>query len=108
MDTDVKQAQQRAYRYWYTDGLAEILGGVTFVIVGVLIYIKDLLFQSLLASVITIAFLLLLAVGVRILIRVLKERLTYPRTGYVAYRKRKVNTLWIRLVLGLTLGAVVS
>src|SRR5579863_3686224 len=38
--------------------------------------------------------------------KAIKERVTFPRTGYVEYRKR--DTVWIPMILGAAVSAVFS
>jgi len=112
MNTDIDGIMRKTRQYWYEDGLSELLGGLFFLAVGLL----------LLADWATPAgarwkwlwtpsFMILTIVAIllgRPVINRLKERITYPRTGYVAYRHppRAVRTR--RAVLAGSVGAVVS
>lgn len=89
-NNEIKQVEERVKRYWYTDGIAELAGGSAFILLGLYFGIQGYLGENSLASVILQVSLALLmiagAFGVRWLVNGLKERLTYPRTGYVEYR----------------------
>lgn len=86
----IKEVEQRVKRYWYTDGIAELAGGVMFILLGLYFGIQGYVGENSLVSIILQVSLALLiiagAFGVRWLVNVLKARLTYPRTGYVKYR----------------------
>jgi hypothetical protein len=81
---DITAAQRRAQGYWFVDGIAEIAAGAAMALCGGLLY----------AAVATgVESLGTLALGVLIVafpvtawvVKAVKERITYPRTGYVAY-----------------------
>jgi hypothetical protein len=87
---DLKDVEQRVKSYWYTDGIAELASGSLFIVLGLYFAIQGYFGESALISVILQVSLVLLMVsavyGIRWLVNTLKMRLTYPRTGYVAYR----------------------
>ncbi len=105
MDTDIDRVVKRTWRYWYDDGLAEIAGGCLFVAIGLLFLAEALLPPGLLPSLSAIG-LPVVAVGGTLLagrvVRALKMRLTYPRTGYVSYRPAGKS----RLLRGMVTGAL--
>jgi hypothetical protein len=90
MDRIVKDTQ----RYLYDDGLVEIATGLLVLLVGLGLFswmaFTDI---SSVLGVVLIVTLLLLAVGGGYLIKkaveAVKERITYPRTGYVAYKQEE-------------------
>jgi hypothetical protein len=89
--------KRRAIRYWFEDGLGELLIGAIFLAFGLFNYaITVLSRRSPLAYLLGLALLPLILGGflfIRRMLVVLKERLTYPRTGYISYlrppRKRR-------------------
>lgn len=89
-NNEIKRVEQRVMRYWYTDGIAELAGGGMFVLLGLYFGLQGYFGEASLVSVILQAGLAVLmiggAFGVRWLVKTLKARLTYPRTGYVEYR----------------------
>ena len=93
MKTDVSDVERRVNRYWYTDGLGELIGGSMFLVLGLYFAIQDYLGPDSTLSGILQASLALILIGgafvSRRLINSLKTRLTYPRTGYVEYRDNK-------------------
>jgi hypothetical protein len=88
-DKDLDRASRRSYGYWYTDGLGEIAIGVMFIVLGIVIGVQDFLlppFSALSAFGIPVVFILGWWFGGRF-VRAAKERITYPRTGFVAYKR---------------------
>ena len=92
MNQDVSSVEQRIRRYWYVDGIGELIGGGVFVLLGLYFcaqqYFGD---RSLLGGVLQSGFVLIFIGGIllgRRLINTLKTRITYPRTGYVEYEKK--------------------
>ena len=105
MKSNVSEVEQRVYRYWYTDGLAEIIGGGMFILLGIYFAMQDFLGPDSMMSLILQAGLALVLIGgafiSRRLINTLKTRLTYPRTGYVEYRVNKKETRTGRFLVAL-------
>ena len=94
-------AERRARRYWYEDGLGEMAVGAVFVFLGAYFTAQaflagrmgrttDVLF-NLLFPVIVIGG----ALGVRVVIGRLKERLVYPRAGYATYPQARRLPKWV-------------
>lgn len=98
-DRDLDRVAQRTYRYWYEDGIAEAATGVFFALIGFFLWASTRLTGPwiLLWSLGLPISLIGGALGMRRLIGALKERLVYPRTGYVAYRRR---SNWHRWAIG--------
>lgn len=85
------EIKKRTERYWYRDGLWEIGFGLANLLLGLFYLLTNLVgWQGPWAIVLA-----LLQIGVIVgvflmvgrLVVFLKERITYPRTGYVAYRR---------------------
>jgi hypothetical protein len=113
MKSNLSDVQQRVNRYWYADGLAEILGGGMFLLLAVYFALQDLLGpDSMLSGMLQAGLALLMLGGAfvsRRMINSLKTRLTYPRTGYVEYRVNKKGTSRKRIlvfVLAFTISAL--
>jgi len=110
------QIARRTERYWFEDGIWEIGFGLIFALLALFYWITSLSDWTGPRSFI----LLILQMGVFIgalfimgrVVKTLKERITYPRTGYVAYRRPEPRTrLRKALVAGLVaalIGAFVS
>ena len=81
---DITAAQRRAKGYWFVDGVAEMAGGTAILLCGALLW----------AAVVTgtewlgMAAIAVLIAGFPVsawIVRTVKGRITYPRTGYVGY-----------------------
>jgi hypothetical protein len=100
----LNHARQTTRRYWYVDGLVELTGG-TILLLEAIFFVSVYLFHGNASN--AFAFGPLIALGVAVLARkvvtALKERVTYPRTGYVAYRQ---SNWLIKLVPGLLILAL--
>lgn len=111
MQTNWSEVEQRVRRYWYTDGLGELIGGGMFLLLGLYFAIQARLGEGSLIRGILQASLALLMIGGmflgRRLINSLKARLTYPRTGYVEYRVDPRAVRWKR-ILGMSLGFAIA
>ena len=92
MKNQIDETIQRTQRYWYTDGLAEIAVGVMVTLIGLLYLPLMLLPQGAAALAVGLGQPLLVLLGWWLsgkAVRKLKERITYPRTGYVTYPRKK-------------------
>jgi hypothetical protein len=87
---DFSQIEQRVRRYWYTDGLGELIGGGMFILLGIYFALQSFLGENSIFSDVLQASLVIVLIGGffagRRLINYFKSRLTYPRTGFVEYR----------------------
>jgi len=113
MDKDkMEQVERRVRRYWYEDGIAELASGGLFVILGLYFSAQGFFGEQSLVSIILQVSLVLVLVGgifgLRWLVNNLKERLTYPRTGYVEYRvnnrderKRRMVIVVVALIIAM-------
>ena len=113
MQTNLSDVEAHVKRYWYTDGLGELIGGGMFILLGIYFALQDFVGQnSLLGGILQVSLVLLL-IGLiwigRRLINTLKMRLTYPRTGYVEYRvneKEKKLKRGIAIVLAFIISTL--
>jgi hypothetical protein len=105
MNQDFEELQKRTKRYWYTDGLHEIAFGFICLVLSLYFLAQVLLPEgSLLANLLTAGFVLLVlgsAFLTRWIVTTVKERLTYPRTGYVSYTKPGARQNWLAAILGM-------
>ena len=111
MEKNLSDVEQRVQRYWYTDGIGELIGGGMFVLLGIYFALQEFLGQNSMVGGILQASLVLLMIGgtfvSRRLVNTLKTRLTYPRTGYVEYQVDERGTRG-RRILAVILAFVVS
>lgn len=100
MSQQINDFIRRTYGYFYIDGLAEIASGGMFILVGAWLVVMALVEPGTPAAVVAALGLPVIILGgtylLNRLVRSLKERYTYPRTGYVAYRREKRDSKrWI-------------
>ena len=93
MKDTLTQTQQRTRAYWFADGLNEIVSGIFVAILGGFILLESRAEngtpQADMLSNAANIFLLLGAFLIPVLLRWMKERVTYPRSGYVTYPELK-------------------
>ena len=91
MNKTIRKIKLDASRYWFEDGLSEITLGMLFLIIGLVLQAETLIPPGSFLSGLNALTSFILVFGgiwlVRRVIRFLKDRLIYPRTGYVGYRK---------------------
>jgi len=111
MENNLSDVKQRVKRYWYTDGIGELIGGGMFVLLGIYFALQEVLGQnSTVGGILQASFALLMIGGAfisRRLVNSLKTRLTYPRTGYVEYQVNERGMRW-RRILAMVLAFVIS
>ncbi len=102
---------QRTYRYWYDDGLVELVCAALFALLALYFYIQALApqgpvagFSALILPILVVAGTL----GAKRIVRAAKERFTYPRTGFVSYRQpSRARRRWSAALAAL-LGALIA
>lgn len=91
MNDDINHTVQRTRQYWFIDGLAELSVGGLFLLLGIYFFIQSILSSgSLTLLVFQLSFVFILFAMIftsRYLLNKLKSRITFPRTGYVSYKK---------------------
>jgi hypothetical protein len=101
----IEHAMGGAHRYWMADGIVEIVLGSTWLVWGGIVFLPTLIPDPRMATVRVIALLVSMAALPMMfgrLIKGWKERLTFPRTGYVELRKHKSR---MRLVIVIPVAA---
>ena len=113
MQHNVFDIEQRVKRYWYTDGIGELIGGGMFILLGIYFALQGFLGQnSMIGGILQVSLILVMIGGMAVsrrLINTLKTRLTYPRTGYVEYQvdeqKMKFRRVWV-MILAFVISAL--
>ena len=112
MKDETSQIEQRIKRYWYRDGIGEMMGGVMFLVLAGYFSLQQYLGdESFIGGILQAGLVLLLIGGVYVGRRVVnsaKARITYPRTGYVEYRTNSVNAVLMRILAAFTAMTVAS
>jgi hypothetical protein len=90
---DLEKIEKRTVRSFYDDGLLEIALGAFFVFLGGWLFAQAAAPEGsgLGAALGALFVLVLVSAGVVVgrVVRFLKQRITYPRTGYVAFKKKE-------------------
>jgi hypothetical protein len=103
MDNKLKKSGQRAVQYWWADGLAELSGGVICLLLAGLFYLLTLVAWTPLTNL--VFFLIAFGGGYairRVFLRI-KERSTYPRTGYVAPKSAREDRVGLAVAIIFTI-----
>ncbi len=110
MSDNFRNSQLRTFQYFYVDGSFEFGFGLLCLILAAFFYAETHV-QGWLSAVVDSSLVLVLIGGawlINRLIKLLKERITWPRTGYVTYNRREGSNRGLRLVLGLVIGGLVA
>jgi hypothetical protein len=103
MDHDFKAVQQRVRRYWFKDGIGEIVVGGLFLLLALYFAGHRFLPADTNAPLMLDGSLaLVLIFGIyftRRLINIFKTHITYPRTGFVEYYPEAKDTLSARIFI---------
>jgi len=108
MTDQVDETVRRVHRYLYDDGLIEMGVGILFIVVGLGLIAFVAIQDNTILGIALIVGLLALAAGGAIFtkraLEVVKERVTYPRTGYVSYHTEESSRgRWVVPVTALLL-----
>jgi len=111
MNHDLKEPGLRAVRYWYVDGTSELAFGGLCLLLAAYFYAQASLSDSWMAGLLSGLLVLVLIGGgylVNRLTRALKERLTYPRTGFVSYQRERGMRRGLRIALTFAASALIA
>jgi len=114
--SSIQDIEKRTQRYWFDDGLWDLGFGIVCLLIGIVSFI---LFFTQLEGVLGMVFVLaqtLIIIGsfsaIGKVISYFKERITYPRAGYVVYRKPaardKVKRILRSFFIAAFIGGLVS
>lgn len=115
MKDTLQDWSKRAQRYWYVDGLSEVGGGFIILLISMFYAATGLLEDGKVKGLFSGLGMPVLIIGLSLLMRwivqSLKERITYPRTGYIAYRRteprRRVGGILIAIIFAAAIGMLV-
>jgi hypothetical protein len=105
MSDNLKRTQLRALQYWIVDGVGELFVDFLFLLVAIIYYFQESTTGSLLSKVFSIIPVLVVcggAFGGRRIMQRIKERTTYPRTGYLTNKSTWKNKRDFTIAIGLT------
>ncbi len=108
----IGQVMRQTQRYWYEDGFNDMGFGAFILAIGLLFVVQALTPPG---SPLWLVWglggpLLIVAGGLVVskVVRTLKERITYPRTGYVSYERARGTARVVRLLAAALIAATVS
>ena len=105
---DVEKVMTRVERHRFEDGIGEMLCGITFMLIGLILF-GEATRKPPFPHFWTIAFVLVVWASIllsRWLVPALKKRLVFPRTGYVVSRKLRGRMFWLVLSVAAVVGGV--
>ena len=108
----IKVPLRRVQAYWYVDGLVELGSGILFALLGVVLWAEGATPRgsAFAGALSTLRQVLLIGgtIGMGLAVRAIKTRLTYLRTGYIAYPQPKGKQLAGILAKGIGLTALIG
>ena len=108
--SDIDNIMKRTERHAYEDGIGEIFWGVLFMLMG-LLFFAEATVKPPIPSFSAVGLIVLCAGGFllsRWLMPVLKGRLIFPRTGFVAYRQLKGGRRWTAMGVAALVASVIA
>ena len=108
---DLNKTIRRTQQYWFEDGLVELLLGLLFLVLSGLFWwqvVTDSEYGALVGGIAMPFIIVLGAILLGVSLRWLKQRLIYPRTGYVTYAKPTHKQRGLSALLGLVIGAAMA
>jgi hypothetical protein len=112
MDATIKSTIERTRQYWYIDGFSEVLTGLIFLLLGTINVFSGIYPPSLGSAVtVGVGYPLVILVGTfggRKWVKSLKEKITFPRTGYVKYIQPERSSRAKRIVTVFFVAIMVS
>lgn len=82
---------KRPIQYWFEDGIGELVTGGLFFLIGINFCLQAAITSPQIKATVSLSSVIIIGGGVilgRKLIGRIKEKIIYPRTGYVTYSKR--------------------
>jgi MFS family permease len=111
---DIEKIEKRTIQSFYEDGLPEISLGLIFLLLGGYFFAQAAIPEgSTLSSALSVLFFLVIVSAgflVSRILRFLKRRITYPRTGYVAFKKKEPSSKRraATMIVGGIIGAAIA
>lgn len=103
MEKNLKASQNRALQYFFADGLAELSGGAICLLLAIYFVIQQILPASQGSFALIFLGVFVAAFGIRKLMLWVRERSTYPRTGFVEPKQGWEDRRFLGIAIGFTL-----
>lgn len=104
---EITKTQRRTAGYWFSDGIAELVGGVALALVGVSLWLSVARNNDPLATVGLFIMMIGFPLSAKV-VRWAKNRVTHERTGYVKFPERSSKQRGIGAVVALVLGVAIA
>jgi hypothetical protein len=104
---EITKTQRRTASYWFSDGIAEIVGGVVLALIGAPMYLSVALENDALATGALFIMILGFPISAKV-VRWVKDRITHPRTGYVKYPERSGKRRGVGAAIALVIGVGIA
>ncbi len=99
-DLSPQSFERRVRHYWVEDGLAEMVVGLGFLLLAALLALSTHdPAQARLWGWVRAAYIFVFVFGTRWVVQRLKWRITYPRTGYLAYPRQRLSRRLFRILI---------
>ena len=110
MSNRIEDIQKQTFRYYYEDGLVELAVGILFAVIGFNTWLVSIAPKGTPLAIAAWVALPVLTIGgiffVQRFVKNLKERLVYPRTGYIAYDTKPNPYRWLVMVIPMVVIAL--
>ena len=111
MKSNLDEKQLRAMQYWYVDGTYEFnMGGICLVL-GIYFLALSKFEGTKFADFLNVIMVLVFIGGIFLInwfIRQLKTKVTFPRTGYVSYKRERGSKRIIQMVIAGVIAVVIA
>jgi Na+/melibiose symporter-like transporter len=111
MADELKKSQLHAIQYFFVDGTFEFSFGGLCLVLAIYFFVQEAAPESLLSAILNMGFIVVVLAGsllINRLVQTIKERITYPRTGFVKYKREYGLKRTARLAISLVSGALIS
>jgi hypothetical protein len=109
---DQQKAYKKAVHNWFNDGINEmVMAGMCLLLAAYFIAIELISQNSFLDTFLEASMILVIlggTFGLNKLATYLKERFTYPRSGYIVFKTNKLLPRWVVALLGMLISAVLA
>lgn len=111
MTQELHQIERRTTGYWYVDGLTEITVAGIFLLLALYFLIWHFITPGWISALsVGIGQPIIILLGYILggkFVRLMKEKITYPRTGYVAYKQQEQLHRWQTIMLSSLIAGVI-
>ena len=101
----------RAVQYYYIDGVFEFTFSGLCLLLAAFFFIQAKIPDGLVSTILMVSFVVIIPLGSIVISRLVnrfKEKITYPRTGYLAYQRPKGARIAVKVGLGLGVSAILG